>query len=107
MLWTRGAVELTPPIREHYCPACQGTSTTRETLPHTRMHSCPKVGGMTVPMVPVGTRAKLVVHLRDDYVADEDVQYDENGRPVMAVETVRDEGTDLTVYAPCARAELR
>jgi hypothetical protein len=57
---------------------------------------------MTVPFVPAGIRAKVVLHERQDYVGREVVQVDENGRPVMNVTVTRDDGEDVAVYAPCA-----
>jgi hypothetical protein len=57
-------------------------------------------------MVPEGTKAEARPVERQDYIGDDLVQTDGNGRPVMAVETVRNEGQDLTVYAPVATAAL-
>jgi|GEM_PF-1324308 hypothetical protein len=92
-------------IEKWYCPNCK-----REEIipsvggPHTRFHTCPKLRMLTAPMIPWGTKAKVVVHEREDYES-EDAGYttlDGNGRPVMNVETVRDEGNDLLVFAPTA-----
>jgi hypothetical protein len=55
-------------------------------------------------MVPAGTRAKVEPIERGDYIAGEHVTTDGEGRPVMAVEVTRDEGTDRAVYAPLAVA---
>jgi hypothetical protein len=59
---------------------------------------------MLVALVPEGTRAEARAIEREDYEgADRGrVQLDANGRPVMAVETVRDNGTDRAVFAPVA-----
>lgn len=54
-------------------------------------------------MLPAGTRAKVVAVERGDYVLDERVQTDGDGRPVMAIETTRDDGIDVAVLAPMAR----
>ncbi len=62
---------------------------------------------MAVPMVRQGTKAKIEPVMRQDYVGNEHVQTDENGRPVMAVVTTRDDGIDTTVYAPAATAHAR
>jgi hypothetical protein len=40
---------------------------------------------------------------REDYVGKEVVTTDGEGRPVMAVETTRDDGNDVAVFAPCAQ----
>lgn len=58
-------------------------------------------------MVPEGTVGVHVVREREDYILAEDVQFDGNGRPVMSVETHRDEGVDATVYVPRAVAKVR
>jgi len=75
---------------------------TREFAPHSRFHRCPGLAGLSAPMVPAGTRAKVEAVEREDYIGAEDVQYDGNGRPIMAVVTTRDEGNDVAVYAPTA-----
>lgn len=62
---------------------------------------------MTAPMVPAGTRCKVVAHEREDYVGGELVQTDGAGRPVQKVVTTRDDGEDCTVYAPCALGSAR
>jgi hypothetical protein len=67
------------------------------------MHPCPKLRGLSTPMVPAGTKAKVELKEREDYVNGEAVQLDpELGRPVMSVVTTRDDGQDVTVYAPSA-----
>jgi len=97
------AVLLRPPERRWECPNCDGTDVTREHRPHVRFHSCPGLKGLTAPMVPAGTRCKVVAVERGDYVRDEIVQTDCDGRPVMSVVTVRDDGMDCAVLAPTAR----
>jgi hypothetical protein len=86
------------------CPRCDATDVTHEPQPHTRMHPCRGLAGLTTPMVPAGTRCKAEAIEREDYVGGDLVQVDGNGRPVMAVEITRDDGTDRAVYAPCATA---
>lgn len=98
------AALLTPPIRRWECPNCDQKGVTREALPHTRMHACRGLAGLTVPMVQEGTRCKIEAVERGDWIGSELVQTDGNGRPVMAVVTTRDEGQDCTVYAPTAVA---
>lgn len=98
---TRGVL-LQPPECRWECPNCDLTDVTHEAQPHVRMHICRGLRGLTAPMVPAGTRCKTVALERQDYVGREDVQYDGEGQPVMAVEVTRDDGTDLAVLAPCA-----
>lgn len=96
-------VMLQPPAQRWYCPNCPATDVTRVAQPHTRFHACRGLRGLEAPMVPVGTRAHVVAHDREDYVGTELVRTDGEGRPVMSVETIRDDGTDLAVYAPTAQ----
>lgn len=92
--------------RRWYCPNCNVTDTTRRADAHTQMHTCAGLHGMTAPLFDVGARVKVAAVVRDDYVGTEDVAYDDNKRPVMAVETTRDEGNDLLVFAPAAGASI-
>ncbi|HEX5997504.1 MAG TPA: hypothetical protein VFY84_20390 [Jiangellales bacterium] len=93
--------------RRWECPNCPATDVTHEAQPHTRFHACRGLRGLTAPMVPAGTRCKVEAVERGDWVGRELVQTDGEGRPVMAVVTVRDEGNDVAVYAPTATANLR
>jgi len=58
-------------------------------------------------MVPSGVKAKVQTVVRDDYINGESVAYDPDGKPVMSVVTVRDDGQDCTVFAPTAVATKR
>ena len=97
-------VPILVPIRHWYCPNCGFTDMTKEARPHTRFHTCPKLRGLSAPMLPAGVAAKVTAHEREDYVNGEDVQVDENRRPVMSIVTTRDEGQDVVVFAPTAHA---
>lgn len=98
---------LAPAERRWECPNCDQTAVTSEALPHTRFHFCPKLG-LTAPMVEAGVRAKVEKVEREDYIGGEDVQYDDQGRPVMAVVTERGDGSnDVAVYAPTAHGSIR
>lgn len=96
-------------IRDWVCPACGLTDQTNQAGPHTRYHTCPKLRFLSTPMIPAGTSAKIVLRERDDYVGTELVQLDpERGRPVMALETRRPDGSnDSIVYAPAATGSAR
>jgi hypothetical protein len=87
------------------CPNCTLTEVTHETNPHVRFHACRGLKGLTAPMVPAGTACKVEAVERGDYVGDEIVTVDGDGRPVMAVVTTRDNGNDVAVFAPCARGD--
>lgn len=100
------SVPLISAVVNWYCPNCGRTDQTRgESRPHTRFHTCPKLHGLTAPMLPAGTKAKVEARLREDFVANELVQKSpEDGKPYMSVVTTRDEGTDAIVFAPTAIA---
>jgi len=96
------------PVEEWYCPNCRA----EDAIPyradvHVRYHTCPKLRYLSAPMIRKGIAAKVEVHEREAYIGKERVQYDpELGRPLVSIETTRDEGTDLMVFAPTATAEL-
>ena len=97
------------PEQHWMCPNCTLTDVTH--LPAdavaSQFHPCPGLKGLTAPMVQEGTRAKVEAVERGDYLNGDMVTRDGDGRPVMAVETTRDEGTDRAVFAPCATATVR
>lgn len=97
---------LMQPEHRWYCPNCPERAVTHEAAPHTRYHICRRgpAAGMTVPMVPAGTRCKIETTERQDYIGREIVQTNAAGRPVMNVIITRDDGQDCAVYAPCATA---
>jgi hypothetical protein len=60
--------------------------------------------GLSVPLVPEGADVKVFATERGDYIGQEDVRLDGEGRPVMNVSIERADGSnDLVVYAPTAR----
>lgn len=101
---------MTVPIltREHrwYCPECRLEDVTHETRPHSQMHQCPKLRGAWAPFAAAGTKAHLIVNERQDYVGADLVTTDPSGRVVMSVTTVREDGEDCAIFAPCAVAKL-
>ena len=92
--------------RRWVCPNCTLESVTKEARPHSRFHACKGLRGLTAPMVPAGTRCKVEVREREDYIGSERVQMHE-GRPVMSVVTTRENGQDTAVFAPLATASIR
>jgi hypothetical protein len=93
---------------EWYCPNCGKREQTVgiEARPHARFHTCPKLRMLSTPMVVAGTAAKVEVREPEDYIRSELVQRDpEQGRPVMAVVTTRDDGQDTAVFAPAATGQ--
>lgn len=96
---------LATPAHDWHCPKCGKQDQTREAQPHTRMHSCQALGGLSTPMASgLPGRARTVVKEREDYVGKEDVTM-VDGRPVMSITTEYDDGhTDVAVYAATAHA---
>lgn len=94
------------PEQRWVCPNCTFTDVTHHGADAvvTRFHPCAGLKGLTAPMVPAGTRAKVEAVERGDYVGREHVQVDGDGRPVMSVVTTRDDGNDVAVFAPLAAA---
>lgn len=90
--------------RRWFCPNCVAIDITHEGRPHTRFHTCPGLRGILAPMVAEGTKAHVYARDREDYVGSDKVQTDADGRPVMSVVTERDDGQDVAVFAPLARA---
>lgn len=70
------------------------------------LHECPAFNGLSVPFTLQDGTQKLIVKDREDYEGDELVQRDPNGRPVMAIEVVHEDGSNnAVVYAPTAQGE--
>lgn len=74
---------------------------TRNPEPHTQMHSCPGLGGLTIPFVEVGSLAdrpdaRHVMVEREDFAGPDGQRY-------MGVRTVHGSGReDFTVFAEAA-----
>lgn len=97
------AVPLLVPERRWECPNCNFKQVTRIPEEHTRFHACSGLKGLTAPMVPAGTDCVVRAVEREDYVYNENVTYDGEGRPIMRVETIHADGhNDVAVMAPCA-----
>jgi hypothetical protein len=94
-------VILEPPERRWECPSCDLQQVTRRADVHTEFHHCRGLAGLWAPMVAAGTRAKLEVNEREDYIGA-DRPHMHQGRPVMNVVVTRDDGQDCTIYAPTA-----
>ncbi|QDN64440.1 hypothetical protein [Streptomyces sp. S1D4-14] len=83
------------------CPNCDLQERTQNQ--GNRFHPCPGLAGLLAPMVLDGVRCRVRAVVREDYVNGEDVRFDGEGRPVMAVTVERDGGQDCAVFAPAAR----
>lgn len=96
------AVPVLNSTKHWYCPNCTAVDQTSEAQPHTRYHTCRGLRGLSAPMIETGVKAKVEVREREDYVGNEKVQTDGEGRPVMSIVTIRDDGQDCMVMAPTA-----
>ena len=95
-------------IRRWYCPECKRTDVTNDDGKGARMHTCPRLHGLTVPMVREGIVAHIYTREREDYVGNERVQLDDRRRPVMSIITERPDGSnDAIVLAPTATIKAR
>ena len=90
--------------QDWYCPQCGATERTRPIPPNaSRMHSCPKLHGLTAPMQPAGSDCKLYAVERGDYLNGAEQRTGDDGRPYMAVITERADGSnDAHVFAEVA-----
>ena len=91
------------------CPACGLEQRTRPVPPNgSRMHLCPKMHGLTTPMVRAGSDCTLIAAERGDYVNRDTVTLGDDGIPYMNISTEYADGhNDLVVFAPCARVDMR
>lgn len=94
--------------RRWRCPRCDVTDVTRRGDVHTQMHRCAGLAGILAPLMQAGVKGTIVAVERGDYVGNaKGVRYDGNRRPIMAVNTIRDDGQDTHVLAPCAVSDTR
>lgn len=91
------------------CPNCHATERTRPLPPNaSRMHTCPKLHGLTAPLVRAGTDCKVVAVERGDYLRDEEQRRGDDGKPYMAVVTERADGSnDAAAFAAVATFGVR
>jgi hypothetical protein len=94
---------LSPREQRWECPSCDLQQVTQRADVHTEFHHCHGLAGLWAPMVPAGTKAEHRTAEREDYIGGDQVQLHE-GRPVMSLTTVRDDGEDCTIYAPTSTA---
>lgn len=107
-------IPLLDPTRRWECPSCGQQTVTQKPVSTFPLHACRGQKGLTVPFVEVvgrelrkhSTRHRIVE--REDYVGSELVQTDGEGRPVMAVQTDRADGSnDSHILVPVATGSLR
>lgn len=85
------------------CPSCQtelnGPAAPAGAYP---AHACPALAGVMVPMVPAsGPKSRHVLVEREDVVGKARGLVWADGRPISAVRTEREDGSnDTTIFAP-------
>jgi hypothetical protein len=93
--------------QDWYCPNCKMTEQTEPMPPNSaRFHVCAQLHFLTAPLIRAGVRCKVVAEERADYLNGEVQATGDDGKPYMAVRTVRDDGEDLIVNAGVARGYL-
>ena len=96
---------LQPPDQHWMCPNCPVTVVT--TGQPNRYHRCGGLQGLVAPMVLDGFQGRVLTVEREDYIGDELVHRDGEGRPIMAVITERPDGSnDVMVNVPTARGAV-
>lgn len=81
---------------------CTAWATTYNTqVPH---HPCRYTGGLLTPLVRVNSTDHIRLVEREDYIGGETVTAWHDRTPVQAVQRVRDDGVDCSVFAPTATA---
>lgn len=83
------------------CPACPQQHVTNRPEVHTPIHQCSGMRGAWVPFKEAGVKAGLRINRREDYAGTDTLVTDGDGVPVMSVTTVREDGEDCMVFAPC------
>lgn len=100
---------LTVPYEDWYCPnGCYAADRHAPLPPNaTRYHPCPKLHGLSAPLVRVGSDCAVEAIEREDYLNGEIQATGDDGKAYMAVTTRYADGhNDLAVNAGLARARL-
>ena len=101
------SIPIIPTVIDWYCPECGQTDQTNQPGMHVRYHTCPRLRYLSTPMLRKGVAGRVHVREREDYVGNEQVQTDGDGRPVMSIVTEYENGrTDAIVFAPVATARM-
>lgn len=99
-------IPLLDPKKYWECPSCHFRQITHDPRPTTQLHACRSHNGVAIPLVQVhpDKGAPKLLHRiveRGDYVnGEQGLRYDANGRPIMAVQTERPDGSYDTHVFP-------
>jgi hypothetical protein len=98
------AVVLLDTYQDWSCPNCGLSDRTRPMPANaSRFHPCPKLHGLTAPLIRAGMDCKVVAIERGDYLNGSIQRTGDDGKPYMAVETVRADGSnDRAAFAELA-----
>lgn len=97
-----------PPTQNWECVACGFQHVTKGAKPtETPMHQCPKHKGAWVPLIHAGVKAGVRLNEREDYIGTDTGWEDEDGRIIQSVTTVREDGEDCHILAPCSNYDWR
>lgn len=93
---------------EWVCPNCDVTDVTPP-LPagQSQYHTCSGLHGLNAPLVRKGIRAQVTATEREDYLSGDVQATGDDGRVYMNVTVTREDGTDVTVFAPTASVDMR
>ena len=98
---------LNRPMVRWVCPNCPTVALRPFVVNHQEYHLCKGMKMLTVPLIEEGKKVKITANEREDYIKNEIVQTDGDGRPVMNVTIEREDGQDCVVYAPAAEIKGR
>jgi hypothetical protein len=100
-------VPLLTTMADWYCPNCGITLSAPVPPPgQSKFHVCPRLHGLTAPLIRAGVRCKVEAEERQDYLGTEVQAMGDDGKAYMAVRTTRDDGDDLAVNAGLATLRL-
>jgi len=89
----------------YVCPNCDVRSETNNG--GTMMHVCAGLSGLSAPMVPEGSDAKVEAFRREDYLGGDLAQHDGDGKAFSHLVTTHGDGhTDVVVLAPTIRVQV-
>lgn len=86
------------------CPNCDYTRVTFKAGRQAVVHRCKGLSGLIAPLVEDGIKCKIEAREREDYIGENLVQVNGEGRPIMSIVTTREDGQDCRVLAPLASA---
>jgi hypothetical protein len=93
---------LNTPVVRWECQFCTAELATEGVPLEPLLHVCPGKAGFLMPMTQQGERVGVKTHEREDYIGNDIVRTDGEGRPIMATTITHDDSEDRLVYVPTA-----